>query len=60
MSFDPLIIWVVFSVIWIVLVLYGIDRMQKSKGNRESEMEKRIQQLEEENKRLKENEKDEL
>ncbi len=60
MSFDPPIIWVVFSVIWIVLVLYGIDRMQKSKGNRESEMEKRIQQLEEENKRLKENEKDEL
>ena len=60
MSSDPLIIWVVLSVIWIVLVLYGIDRMQKSKGNHESEMEKRIQRLEEENKRLKDKEKDEL
>lgn len=40
MSSDPLIIWVVLSVIWVVLALYGIDRMQKSKGKREYDMEK--------------------
>ena len=45
-------IWVILSVIWIVLFLYVIDRMQKSKRSSESEMEKRVQKLEEENKKL--------
>lgn len=52
MSSSPMFIWVILSVIWIVLFLYVIDRMQKSKGSNESEMEKRIQKLEEENKKL--------
>ena len=52
MSSSPMFIWVILSVIWIVLFLYVIDRMQKSKRNNESEMEKRIQKLEEENKKL--------
>ncbi|WP_341960258.1 hypothetical protein NM897_10415 [Planococcus maritimus] len=52
MSSSPMFIWVILSVIWIVLFLYVIDRMQKSKRSNESEMEKRIQKLEEENKKL--------
>jgi preprotein translocase subunit YajC len=52
MSSSPMFIWVILSVIWIVLFLYVIDRMQKSKRSNESEMEKRIQRLEEENKKL--------
>ncbi len=52
MSSSPMFIWVILSGIWIVLFLYVIDRMQKSKRSSESEMEKRIQKLEEENKKL--------
>lgn len=59
MSSDPLIIWVVLSVVWVVVFLYVVDRVQKSKGNRESEMDKRVRVLEEENKRLREKDKDE-
>ncbi|WP_195913920.1 hypothetical protein [Planomicrobium sp. YIM 101495] len=52
MSSSPMFIWVILSVIWIVLFLYVIDRMQKSKRSNDSEMEKRIQKLEEENKKI--------
>lgn len=59
MSSSPMVIWIALSVIWFILFLYAIDRMQKSKRNSESETERRIRRLEEENKRLKEKEKDE-
>lgn len=57
MSSYPMIIWAALSVIWLILFLYGVDRIQKSKSTRKSETEKRIQNLEEENQRLKEKEK---
>lgn len=59
MSFSPMVTWIVLSIIWIILFLYVIDRMQKSKKNNEFEKEKRIQELEEKNKRLN-NQKNEL
>ena len=59
MSSYPLIIWAALSVIWLIVVLYGVDRVQKSKSNHQSEMEKKIRHLEEENQRLKEKEKEE-
>lgn len=38
MSSYPLIIWAALSVIWLIVVLYGVDRVQKSKSNHQSEM----------------------
>lgn len=55
-----LIIWVALSVIWFIVFLYTMDRIQKSKSSQRAEMEKRIRFLEEENWRLKEQEKDEV
>ncbi|ANU17125.1 hypothetical protein BBI11_08875 [Planococcus maritimus] len=60
MSSYPLIIWIALSVIWFIVFLYTVDRIQKSKSSQTAEMEKRIRFLEEENRRLKEQEKDEV
>ena len=60
MSSYPLIIWIALSVIWFIVFLYTMDRIQKSKSSQTAEMEKRMRFLEEENRRLKEQEKDEV
>ncbi|MFP3321645.1 hypothetical protein R0K05_00995 [Planococcus sp. SIMBA_160] len=60
MSSYPLIIWIALSVIWFIVFLYTVDRIQKSKSSQTAEMEKRMRFLEEENRRLKEQEKDEV
>ena len=60
MSSYPLIIWIALSAIWFIVFLYTVDRIQKSKSSQTAEIEKRMRFLEEENRRLKEHEKDEV
>ncbi|WP_113930623.1 hypothetical protein [Bacillus sp. P14.5] len=50
-SSSLIFVWVILSILWIVIFLVIVDKFQKSKRNNELKNERRLSELEEENKK---------